>query len=141
MKAYEIIEHTADVGLRIHGSTGEELFCHAALGLADLITDTSRLHSLPLDRKISFGLQGENTEDLFLKWLREILFVFSTRKLILLSFDFKILTAHRLQVEAQGLVFDPEKHESNYEVKAVTYHGFKMEKTKSGFEAEVIFDI
>ena len=37
MGSFEIIEHTADVGIRAHGATREELFEQATLGLAHII--------------------------------------------------------------------------------------------------------
>ncbi|MBI3306969.1 MAG: archease [Candidatus Omnitrophica bacterium] len=139
---YKIIEHTADIGLKIYGATLEELFLNGALGFFSLITDTRILKkSEAKEEKVSFTLSSENAGDLFLKWLRELLFVFSTQKLILLDFDFRILTEKQLEIEACGRVFDPQHHEQKYEVKAVTYHQFKMEKKKSGWQAEVIFDI
>ena len=71
MKPYEIIDHTADIGLRIRGRTLPELFTHAALGLFDLITD---LDEIPLGKeRIPLHLKAEDLGDLFLKWLRELL--------------------------------------------------------------------
>ncbi|MBI3313438.1 MAG: archease [Candidatus Omnitrophica bacterium] len=142
MKPYEVFEHTADIGLKIYGRTFQELFRHGALGLFNLVTEVDALNQ-PDNKKASLDIEltGENAGDLFLKWLRELLFVFSTRKLILLSFNFKILTENKLKAEAEGIVFDPSRHEPKYEVKAVTYHQFKIEKKKTGWEAEGIFDI
>ena len=46
-----------------------------------------------------------------------------------------------LEGEAWGEPMDPARHEPNHEVKAITYHGLKVEKTADGWLAEVIVDI
>lgn len=138
MKRYETIDHTADIGLRIYGGDWQELLKNAAFGLFDLMTDAEKIKT---DQQLTFSLEGKDREDLFLKWLRELLYLFSTRKFILSEFDFQELTENRLKVKAKGEVFDAKHHEQRMEVKAVTYHQFKLEKRKNGWVAEVIFDI
>jgi SHS2 domain-containing protein len=36
---------------------------------------------------------------------------------------------------------DESRHEMDHEVKAITYHGLKVEQTADGWYAEVIVDI
>ena len=138
MKRYETIEHTADTGLRIYGKDWQELLANAARGLFDLMTDTGKIGTR-LQTVIS--LEGEDQNDLFLKWLRELLFLFSTKRFVLKEFDFKELTAKKIRAVARGGVFDAKRHDQRMEVKAVTYHHFKLEEQKSGWMAEVIFDV
>ena len=138
MKPYEVIDHTADIGLRIYGRTLEELFIHAATGLFDLITSAD---AIPAEKDISFQLKGENAGDLLLQWLREWLFIFSTGHWVFKSVSFQKLSDKELTAVAACGQFDPKRHEQRNEVKAVTYHQFKLEKQKSGWVAEVIFDI
>jgi len=140
MKPYEVIEHTADVGLRIYGQNQQELFVHGALGLFDLITDIDKI-KIEDASALSFDLEEENLGDLFLSWLRELLFTFSTRQIVFKEFVFQELTDRRLKALGYGKVFDPKQDEQKCEVKAVTYYQFKLEKQKEGWVAEVIFDI
>lgn len=144
MLPFEIIEHTADIGLHIRGANQEALFRNAASGLFSLITDLERMKTVNAaeeETPVSIRLKGENAEALFFNWLRELLFLFSTRHLVLDQFRFEKLTAHELTAAALGRKFDPKLHEQKYEVKAVTRHQFRVEKTKSGWSAKVIFDI
>jgi SHS2 domain-containing protein len=46
-----------------------------------------------------------------------------------------------LEGTAQGEVLDPERHHPRVDVKAVTLHQFRLEKTDPGWEAQVILDI
>ena len=41
MKPYELIEHTADTGLKAYGKDLSEAFKNAAIGMFDIITDNS----------------------------------------------------------------------------------------------------
>jgi SHS2 domain-containing protein len=47
-----------------------------------------------------------------------------------------------LEAVAWGEPYDPERHPLNHEVKAITYHGLRVEPTADGgWLAEVIVDI
>ena len=95
----------------------------------------------PLRAKAHFSLHAENASELLLGWLRELLFTFSTKRYVLLEYNFTELTDQTLVADAQGFIFDPKRHDQKCEIKAVTYHNFKLEKIKEGFVAEIIFDI
>lgn len=141
MVPFEVIEHTADIGLRIYGRSLNELFCHAGQGLFYLITDVDKTASQTGPERISFHLKGKDEGDLLLAWLRELLYTFSAKGLVLTDFRFEALSGRELKASALGNPFDPDCDEQKYEVKAVTYHQFKIERTKKGWLAEVIFDI
>ena len=147
MKAYQITEHTADIGLRVRGRDLKELLIHSAEGLFHLVTDldqVKRLHKGPKTSKltaVSLDLKAGNAADLFLRWLREWLFLFSAKRLIPVRFHFRKLTEKRLSAVADCATFDPCLHEQRYEVKAITYHAFKIERGAKGWIAEVIADV
>ena len=143
MKPYEILEHTADVGLRVYATNLEELFTHAGLGLFDLITDVPQLVRREKGNVLSsvLELREANVSDLFLKWLRELLFLFSSKRLVFFRYDFQKLTPTELRATAWAKKFDPKRDEQRHEVKAVTYHQFKLEKKEEGWIAEIVFDI
>lgn len=141
-RPFEILEHTADIGLRIRGKSLEELFLNAAAGLFFLIAGEDRPASAGKAPETKMKFSEEKTEQLFLKWLRELLFYFSAKRYILDSIRFEELNEKSLRASAGGWIFDPARDEQHYEVKAVTYHQFKFEKKKDGsFEAEMILDI
>ena len=147
MKAYQITEHTADIGLRIWGRDFKDFLIHGAEGLFDLITDLNKIQSLHKDKKnsdlksVPLRLKAENEAELFLKWLREWIFLFSTKRIIPVRFHFSKLTHEQLDALIDCAIFDPRVHEQRYEVKAITYHAFKIQHTAKGWTAEVIVDI
>ncbi len=46
-----------------------------------------------------------------------------------------------LSALAHGEMYDPLRHLLEHEVKAITYHAFKVEQTNDGWLAELIVDI
>jgi len=86
-------------------------------------------------------LEAPDAEELLWKWLRELHYLFSTQKFVCRRFEFKGLSEKMVWATCWGGYFDPKKHASEREVKAVTHHEFKVEKDKDGWRAEVIFDI
>lgn len=138
MKSFEYFDHTADMGLRAYGKDLSELFTNSALGMFNLITATDQFKA---EDVLEVLLEAPNVEELLWKWLRELHYLFSTQKMVFNKFEYQELTETHVWARCWGGYFDSEKHQSEREVKAVTHHGFKVEKNNGGWKAEVIFDI
>ncbi|HEY4704799.1 MAG TPA: archease [Thermoplasmata archaeon] len=132
---YEELDHTADAGIRAYGATLEELFENAAAGLFSLITDLEKVRAVG---EVKVRVQADDLGSLMVNWLSELLFLHETQHLLLCEFDVT-LNGLRLQGRARGERIDKRRHTLNLVVKAVTYHGLKVDPTKG--VAEVIFDI
>jgi SHS2 domain-containing protein len=135
---YELIDHTADMGIRVEGESLEKLFENAGLTLLDLLTDVAlvRPHS-----KLSLSLKAENLEALFVEWLRELLYLFYGKKRLFCAFEITELKETSLAVSCRGERFDPRRHVLLSEIKAVTYHELAITRGGSGWIAQAIFDI
>ena len=70
---HEIMEHTADIGLRVFGEDLKELFANAADGLFDLIVGD--LGTIRHERAIPLTVEAQDVEELFADWLRELLYL------------------------------------------------------------------
>jgi SHS2 domain-containing protein len=138
MGSFEYFDHTADMGVRVRGKDLAELFTDAALGMFNLIAP---LEQFEAQDAVDVLLKAENVEELLWSWLRELHYLFSTQKLIFKEFEYKELSEKMVWATCWGEYFDPEKHQSEREVKAVTHHGFQVKKEEDGWKAEVIFDI
>ncbi len=135
---YETFEHTADLGLRIRAPNLDTLFVEAAQALFSAIVED--LGTVEPRQRVDVQLQGDDREYLLFDWLNELLYRFDTEHLLFGRFE-----AH---VEAQGLhgmawgePLDRSRHALLHEVKAITYHGLRVEQTPDGWLAEVIVDI
>ena len=138
MKRYELIDHTADVGIRAFGKNLEELFRNVAVGMFEMMTDLEKVaHKV----RQEIRLEEKNVEDLFIRWLQELLYRFSVDRAFYGDFQFTSLTEKKLSAIIRGEKINDQKHTLQKEVKAVTYHALKVEKTSEGWVGEVIFDI
>ena len=136
---YEIIDHTADIGIRVKGSSQEELFLHAAEAMFDILA-TSKKHLIP---SISYpvAVEGEGLDQLMVKWLQELYLAFDMRRLVLTHFWIDEISETRVIGGGKGLKFDDTQHRAGTQIKAVTYHGLRVEEKDGAWVAEVIFDI
>jgi SHS2 domain-containing protein len=135
---YETFEHTADLGLRVRAADLQILFADAGRGLFSLIV--ANLEMVRAGETVNFELAGEISELLFFDWLNELLYTYETRHLLFARFDVR-LGDFGLRAVAHGEPIDPARHVLDHEVKAITYHGLKLEQTGDQWLAEVIVDI
>ncbi len=137
---YEIIDHTADIGIRVQGGSMEEVFLQAAEAMFDLMIGQKR----PLIPAIEVPIRVEaaTPDELLVRWLSELLFLFESRRLVLTRFWIDRIDGSALEGAAKGLKFDETRHTRKLLLKAVTYHGLKLAQGPGGrWQAEVIFDI
>jgi SHS2 domain-containing protein len=135
---YETFEHTADIGIRARACTLNELFADAARGLFSVIVGNSE--SIRPVQDFSFRVQGDRHDELLLDWLDELLYAFAARRLVFCDFDVRV-EAGGLNATARGEPIDPQRHHLDGEVKAITYHGLKVQQDGDGWLAEVIVDV
>ncbi len=138
-KQIEILEHTADIALRLNAKDLKGLFKLGGRALYEVIGEP-----VPLDEpgdNYELILQAGNREDLFHDWLMEILYWFQVRKVIFDKYKLIILNETRVKAIAHGRKIDTQKSRIHLEIKAVTYHHLKIEETQGGITATVIFDI
>jgi SHS2 domain-containing protein len=137
-RAFEIIDHVADVGIVAYGTDVEELFSNAALALFSLITEPESIEEkLHLDLEVS----SEGRDRLLVEWLNELIYLFDAERILFNRFDIKRLTHNELKATCYGEGFDPMKHKIRIGVKAATYHMLKLDKNGDGCKAQIILDI
>ena len=135
---YEIFEHTADLGLRVRAASLGELFVDAARGLFSVMV--SSIDAVRTGEEISFSIEADDIEQLLHDWLAELLYTFHARRLVLAEFDVAV-DGMSLTATARGEPIDTTRHDIEDEVKAITWHGLKVEQNDDGWLAEVIVDV
>jgi SHS2 domain-containing protein len=135
---FELFDHTADLGLRVTAPDLNALFTEAAVGLFSMMTDD--LSAVRPNLSVPFTVTGTDREYLLFDWLRE-LNLYADENRVLFSRFAVSLTDSGLSATAHGEPLDPARHSLAREVKAITYHGLKVETTADGWLAEVIVDI
>ncbi len=139
MVAYEIIEHTAEIGIKAYGRQLKELFAHMAEGMFSLIVPPEEV---ALRSTITVAAEAQDRDRLLVAWLRELLYRFDTEHFLARSFQIRVLEPTRIEAEAQGEILDFSRHHTDKEVKAVTYCDLFLTQGNDGiWSAQVIFDI
>ena len=137
-RAFEIIDHTADVGIIAYGADVEELFSNAALALFSLITG---LESIEEKMHLNLKVNSDDRDSLLVEWLNELIYLFDVEHILFNRFDIESLTHNQLKAICYGETFDPMKHKIKVGIKAATYHMLKLDKNGGGYKAQIIFDI
>jgi protein archease len=137
-KKYNLIDHTADFGIHVFGSDSKELFANAAWAMFDIITEIDQLKGLD---SCNIEVSGYDWPDLMVNWLREVLYLWNGRELLVKSFHIISLSENNLSVRVNFDPFNSDRHIIKTEIKAVTYHQIQVNSNPSGWEAKIIFDV
>jgi SHS2 domain-containing protein len=138
MRSFEFMGHTADVRVKIRGSTVQELFEAGLLAMAEIIRpggcneaggpeETRSLHITTVDRTA-----------LLVDFLSDVLTLSHSEGLLFCRTEISVLTECELVVSVFGRRVDGWDED----IKAVTYHEADVRKLVDGtWETMVIFDI
>jgi SHS2 domain-containing protein len=138
---FEILEHTADVGLRAFGASISELYVNAARGMVALALDTEEgTGGVPPEQSRKLSASGEDREELLVNFLSEVLFALDTEGWRFGEFRIQKLDATSIEAEAWGQKVQYSEH-NRVAVKAVTYHQLSVMQKNGAWEAVVYFDI
>lgn len=137
MPRFEVIDHTADVGIVAYGKDLKEAFANAAFGMFSLIADLEKVRG-SISREID--VQSTDQEALLVDWLNELLYLFDVEHIIFKRFEITALSQKKLKAKVYGEKIDTSRHQLKTAVKAATYHMLKIEKNK-GVRVQLILDI
>jgi len=135
---YRIIDHTADVGLDVFGADPAALFATAARAMFDIMVAPESVRAA---QSLSLTVEGADWPDLMVNWLRELLFLWSGKGLLVHATEILEISAGRITAEVSVDSFDPARHALGSEIKAVTYHQITVQRNLTGWEARIIFDV
>jgi SHS2 domain-containing protein len=139
VSGFEIIEHTADVGIEARADSLGELFRQAALGLSE-IAGIWNPQPAGEEREAAIDLEAADLGALLVDWLAELLYLHESRGAAISSL---ILTATADPVRLLGKVglSDLAAERAGTQVKAATYHGLTVERDDRGWHARVYLDV
>jgi len=135
-KGYEIIEHTADIGIRVKAADLKGIFEKSARAMFELIAEKKKKG---LKKTVKIELEDDNLEELFVSWLNELLSLSAVKELIFSGFKIENLGNNNLSAKVEGSPVS--NYKVHKEIKAATYHELSLREISSGWQAEVIFDV
>jgi SHS2 domain-containing protein len=141
---YEFLEDiaTADIAFHAWGDDLEEVFKSA--GDAVINTMIDNLEAIAFTETRTFELENEALDLLLFNFLQEFVYYKDSELLLLRPQQVQIEpkeTGYSLTAVTQGERLDRDRHHQRVDVKAVTLHQFQLEKTDTGWMAQVILDI
>ncbi len=137
-RPFEVLEHTADVGIVVHGADLAELFANAGVGMFALMVD---LEGVEEREERLIQVEGRDRETLLVRWLTELLYYLDAEEMLFRRFEMEELTERRLRARGFGEPIDRGRHELHFGVKAVTRHMLEIAPEDGGWRATVLFDI
>lgn len=135
---YEVFEHKADIGLHIYGPSFKDLLENAGVALFETMADMSKVKIVDA---VEVSARGETVEELFMAWLRELLYIFHGERCLLKEFEIKELVNNSVKGFVRGERIDNERHVMHGEVKGATYHRLEVKEVDGKWEARVILDV
>lgn len=132
----EEIPHTADVKIRVHAKTRNELFSEAFFALMQVLYGTDRKGGEIRTVALSAG----DDESLLWEFLSEVLFVSEVSNLVFSTADV-VITGHSLVARLDGEPFDRNRHSGGTEVKGISYYGLAISHDANGYMLDVVFDV
>lgn len=137
-KTFEVLDHTADIGIIAYGPDVEHVFANAATGMASLIVDLDEIGD-HIERNIE--LASDDDENLLVEWLNELLYIFDVEHILFKRIE--VSNVHDATIKAMcfGDKIDFQRHRVKREIKAATYHMLTLSKEQNMYSVQVIFDI
>ncbi len=135
---FEMVSHTADIGMLIRGRDREELLLNAAQALYSNLFRATGLAER-LERVVT--IDSPEGDALLIDWLNELIYLFDTDRLAFSRFEVELLTECRLQVRCFGEYIDTSRHRVVRDVKAATYHEAHVQRVEDGYAVRVILDV
>lgn len=135
--AYEILAHTADVGIAASAGDLAELFVEAARAMASVVLDADPPSAVEADGAAPVEVSGDDVAGTLAEFLEECLYRFEVYGTLVIGARLSVtdtLATGEILTRA-GLLSDGPQ------IKAVTYHQLKVESGPDGWRAVVYFDV
>lgn len=131
---YEILEHTADLRIKVKGEDLKKLFRSSLEAMADIMSPNKEKKTSS-GKKISISAPDRTA--LLIDFLNEVLTNANIEKKVYSDVTFNKLTDNKLEAEIHGVSAEKFKED----IKAVTFHEADIQKNKGFLETNIVFDI
>ena len=141
---YKFLEEigTADIAFEATGRDLPGLFVAAADATMNVMIDN--LDAIEPRETRQIELSNDQIDMLLFDFLQELIYFKDAKRLLLRARETQIDRkdeVYFLKSKVAGERLDDTRHQQRADVKAVTLHGFSVEKQDSGWKARVLLDI
>ena len=136
---YELLDHTADLGILVNGEDLESLFQNAAHAMLQIMMDFQPDQK---GRTRNISVEASDLPDLMVHWLGEILYLFEGENQWVIGTKIYNITSVHLDAQIETIAFSSTRCEHLTEIKAVTYHRIEVLRDDTGvWKSRIIFDL
>ena len=139
---YRFVPHTADIRASIEAPSLRRLLEELVQVLRELTVGDREVR--PRTGRV-IAVQAPDPPELLLALSREVLDAFQLDGFVPSRLEIDALTeppdTPSLKGRVMGEPFDPARHETQPEIKALTRHGLLAEPTPDGWRAQLLFDV
>jgi SHS2 domain-containing protein len=134
--SYDVLEHTADIGLVARAVDLNDLFATATEGMATI----AGVYRPGGGESVRIHVEGSDVEGLLVDWLNEVLYEHDSRGAALRAVTMASVESSAVtgSIEVTPL---SDRDDEGIQIKAVTYHQLEVKRTDDGWEARVFFDV
>lgn len=138
MGSYKLLEHTADLGIRVWGRDLKSLFINSASAMFELIAG---IDSIKPANAVEITADAADRDELLKNWLSELLYHFHVKETLFSRFEIRELDDNSVISVARGEKIDKDRHKLKREIKAVTFHGLDIHRQENILSTDIIFDV
>lgn len=128
---YRWVDHTAEVELHVEAPSAEQVFVEAAAALGELLAGDG---GEPAQREVD--LEARDLPTLLADWLEELVELADVDGFVPQRVPSLTLEGVRVRATVEGLRGEPRPL-----VKAVTYHGLRLEQDGDVWRARLVLDV
>lgn len=139
--SYSVFDHTADLGLEVRASSRKGLYETAAAALFDIMFEVTGAGDGGGRIDLDVAVAAADEEELLVRWLAELLFLYDTRGIVLEEFRISAISDTRIEARVGGRPYDPSVHSLKTEVKAITYHDLSIRGSGESWHARLVIDV
>jgi protein archease len=134
----DYIDHTGDAGILLRAENLRQLFERAAWAMFSVLTNVAEIR---LEEETRIQVEANDLAALMLAWLSELNYRHVTEHRLFGKFEVSVISDQMVIAEISGETINLDRHTIFTEIKAVTFHGLRLEKSDNGWEAQIIFDL
>lgn len=139
---YEFLEDeaTADIAIVAYGKTMKQAFENVALAVINVMVDPTTVE----EQEIKYVTKtAKDLKALLYDFLEDIVYYNDAENLMFKTVKVEELDKSNNTIKAvfKGEPFDSNRHEARNHVKAITYFGMEINKTKKGCVIKVTLDL
>ncbi|MBS3172447.1 archease [Candidatus Woesearchaeota archaeon] len=133
---YKYLPHTSEAKFIAYGKNIDEVFRNSALAMFNILGETTKVKP---KKELNIKIKAKSYESLLYDFLDELLFLHDTKRIFV--HDVKNIKIKDFELTGTVECDDLKNYELKSELKAITYNGMIIRKTKKGYEATVVVDI